>query len=246
MLVLDASRRRARAPLPLFVLLRADRARASAAALRRATSATATSVRDPLRSSRSGCSLSPVPFAIDQVPEKWQRILSLNPMTAVITGFRWCGARRAEPVGAGRRERRGRRASCFVAGLAYFRCVRAALRGHDLMAASRSRSKGSSSATASASCQAAYGTLRDSLAHARRRLRRPRAQARLRGDLGARGRLVRGRRGRGARHHRPQRRRQVDAAQAPVADHRRRRRAGRRSAAASAACSRSAPASTPS
>jgi lipopolysaccharide transport system permease protein len=33
--------------------------------------------------------LSGVMFAVDQIPEKWQWILSLNPMTSVISGWRW-------------------------------------------------------------------------------------------------------------------------------------------------------------
>jgi lipopolysaccharide transport system permease protein len=33
--------------------------------------------------------LSGVMFAVDQIPEKWQWILSLNPMTGVIAGWRW-------------------------------------------------------------------------------------------------------------------------------------------------------------
>jgi lipopolysaccharide transport system permease protein len=33
--------------------------------------------------------LSGVMFAVDQIPEKWQWILSLNPMTSVIAGWRW-------------------------------------------------------------------------------------------------------------------------------------------------------------
>jgi lipopolysaccharide transport system permease protein len=33
--------------------------------------------------------LSGVMFAVDQIPEKWQWILALNPMTAVIAGWRW-------------------------------------------------------------------------------------------------------------------------------------------------------------
>ena len=33
--------------------------------------------------------LSGVMFAVDQIPEKWQWILSLNPMAAVIAGWRW-------------------------------------------------------------------------------------------------------------------------------------------------------------
>ena len=42
--------------------------------------------------------LSGVPFAIDQAPEKWQWILSLNPLTAVVSGWRWCILGSAEPV----------------------------------------------------------------------------------------------------------------------------------------------------
>jgi homopolymeric O-antigen transport system permease protein len=33
--------------------------------------------------------LSGVVYAIDALPEKWQWVLSLNPMTAVISGFQW-------------------------------------------------------------------------------------------------------------------------------------------------------------
>jgi lipopolysaccharide transport system permease protein len=33
--------------------------------------------------------LSGVPFALNGVPEKWQWLLSLNPMTTVIAGWRW-------------------------------------------------------------------------------------------------------------------------------------------------------------
>jgi lipopolysaccharide transport system permease protein len=33
--------------------------------------------------------LSGVPYAIQEIPEKWQWILAFNPMTAVIVGWRW-------------------------------------------------------------------------------------------------------------------------------------------------------------
>jgi lipopolysaccharide transport system permease protein len=33
--------------------------------------------------------VSGVPYAVSEIPEKWQWILSLNPMTAVISGWRW-------------------------------------------------------------------------------------------------------------------------------------------------------------
>ena len=64
------------------------------------------------------------------------------------------------------------------------------------------------------------------------------------GGLGAPRRLVRGSGGAGARHHRAQRRRQVDAPEDPHADRVPDRAAGPRSAAGSAACSRSGRAST--
>ena len=41
--------------------------------------------------------LSGVMFAIDQIPEKWQWILSFNPMSAVIAGWRWAVLDAAAP-----------------------------------------------------------------------------------------------------------------------------------------------------
>jgi lipopolysaccharide transport system permease protein len=65
--------------------------------------------------------LSGVPFAIDQAPEKWQWILSLNPMTAVISGWRWAVLDAPEPqwgqVGVGVAVA----VLLFLAGLTYFR-----------------------------------------------------------------------------------------------------------------------------
>jgi lipopolysaccharide transport system permease protein len=34
--------------------------------------------------------ISGVMYSLDQIPEKWQWILSFNPMSAVIAGWRWC------------------------------------------------------------------------------------------------------------------------------------------------------------
>jgi len=34
--------------------------------------------------------LSGVPYALNGVPVKWQWLLSINPMTTVVTGWRWC------------------------------------------------------------------------------------------------------------------------------------------------------------
>ena len=33
--------------------------------------------------------LSPVAYAVTALPERWQWVLALNPMTGVINGFRW-------------------------------------------------------------------------------------------------------------------------------------------------------------
>ena len=33
--------------------------------------------------------VSAVPYAVQEIPEKWQWILAFNPMTAVVTGWRW-------------------------------------------------------------------------------------------------------------------------------------------------------------
>lgn len=65
--------------------------------------------------------LSGVPFAIESAPEKWQWILSLNPMTAVVAGWRWAVLGATEPnwgqVGV------GVAVACvlLVGGLWYFR-----------------------------------------------------------------------------------------------------------------------------
>jgi lipopolysaccharide transport system permease protein len=65
--------------------------------------------------------LSGVVFAIDRIPEKWQWILAVNPMSTVITGWRWAvlGAAAPDP---------GRAAVgvaiatlVFLGGLAFFR-----------------------------------------------------------------------------------------------------------------------------
>ncbi|MGZ4314354.1 MAG: ABC transporter permease [Gaiellaceae bacterium] len=34
--------------------------------------------------------VSAVPYALNEVPLKWQWILSINPITTVVTGWRWC------------------------------------------------------------------------------------------------------------------------------------------------------------
>jgi lipopolysaccharide transport system permease protein len=42
--------------------------------------------------------VSGVPFAVQEIPEKWQWILALNPMTAVVTGWRWAVLGAPAPV----------------------------------------------------------------------------------------------------------------------------------------------------
>jgi lipopolysaccharide transport system permease protein len=47
--------------------------------------------------------LSAVPFALDGVPLRWQWVLSLNPMTSVIAGWRWTVLGGPQPVPEGAR-----------------------------------------------------------------------------------------------------------------------------------------------
>ena len=191
--------------------------------------------------------LSGVVYAISALPEKWQWLLALNPMTAVISGFQWGRRRHARARSSGK---------TLVSIGADCSCSSSSGSGTSAAPspASRTRSDGdrdltsrsSRRATGSASSRARYGTLRDSLAAAAPPARPSRAPAPLRGDLGAPRRLLRGPRGRGARRHRAERRGQVDAAQDPHPHHDADARGAPRSADASAACSRSGPASIPS
>jgi lipopolysaccharide transport system permease protein len=65
--------------------------------------------------------LSGVMFAVDQIPAKWQWILSFNPMTSVIAGWRWAVLDASQPhwgqVGVGVAVA----VVLFVVGLATFR-----------------------------------------------------------------------------------------------------------------------------
>jgi lipopolysaccharide transport system permease protein len=65
--------------------------------------------------------LSGVMFAVDEIPEKWQWILSLNPMTSVIAGWRWAILDAAAPDPG--QVTVGVAVACllFVGGLAVFR-----------------------------------------------------------------------------------------------------------------------------
>ena len=83
------------------------------------------------------------------------------------------------------------RSCCFLGGLAFFRAVRAAVRGHDLMADRDRRAKGSRKRYRIGELQAAYGTLRESLVACREAVSRAASIAtQPRGDLGAARRLA--------------------------------------------------------
>lgn len=65
--------------------------------------------------------LSGVPYSLDGAPEKWQWLLSLNPLTAVVAGWRWTVLGGPEPVLGQLAVSVGVALLMFVAGIAYFR-----------------------------------------------------------------------------------------------------------------------------
>jgi lipopolysaccharide transport system permease protein len=65
--------------------------------------------------------LSGVMFAVSSIPTKWQWILAFNPMTAVISGWRWAVLDAPEPVWGQVALGGGVTAALFVGGLAVFR-----------------------------------------------------------------------------------------------------------------------------
>jgi lipopolysaccharide transport system permease protein len=65
--------------------------------------------------------LSGVMYAVESLPEKWQWILSLNPMTAVISGWRWAVVDGTAPVWGQVALSVGVAAALFVVGLGVFR-----------------------------------------------------------------------------------------------------------------------------
>jgi lipopolysaccharide transport system permease protein len=67
--------------------------------------------------------LSGVMFAVEQIPEKWQWVLSVNPMTTVISGWRWTVLDSAAPDPAQVAVGVGVAVAVFLAGLAVFRSV---------------------------------------------------------------------------------------------------------------------------
>jgi homopolymeric O-antigen transport system permease protein len=65
--------------------------------------------------------LSAVPYALDQIPTKWQWILSVNPMTAAISGWRWTLLGGAAPNPTRTAIGVAVALTLFVGGLAFFR-----------------------------------------------------------------------------------------------------------------------------
>ena len=64
---------------------------------------------------------SGVVYAISALPEKWQWVLALNPMTAVISGFQWGVVDTAPPDLGKTLVSIAAMAVMFAFGLAYFR-----------------------------------------------------------------------------------------------------------------------------
>ena len=94
---------------------------------------------------------------MNALPEKWQWVLSLNPMTAVITASSWGVLDTApDPARADAVERRRDRRASSSSG-SVLPPLRAAVRRHDLMARRDRQPKGSRSVTASAQLQAPTG-----------------------------------------------------------------------------------------
>ena len=89
---------------------------------------------------------------VAESPTKWQWILSFNPMTAVISGWRWAVSTRPAPrSGAQFALGVAVAAVLFVGGLAFFRTSEPAVRGHDLMPTAIVSPRALPSSTASAS-----------------------------------------------------------------------------------------------
>ena len=65
--------------------------------------------------------LSGVPYSFDGIPAKWQWILSLNPMTAVVAGWRWTILGGPEPIFGQVAVGTGVAVVLLAFGLAYFR-----------------------------------------------------------------------------------------------------------------------------
>jgi lipopolysaccharide transport system permease protein len=65
--------------------------------------------------------LSPVAYSVRALPERWEWVFSLNPMTGVINGFRWTIVGTPAPSAGQLALSLGTAILFFVVGLAYFR-----------------------------------------------------------------------------------------------------------------------------
>jgi lipopolysaccharide transport system permease protein len=65
--------------------------------------------------------VSAVPYALNEVPLKWQWILSINPITTVVTGWRWCVIGGAPPTPEMALLSVGVALLLLLGGLAFFR-----------------------------------------------------------------------------------------------------------------------------
>jgi homopolymeric O-antigen transport system permease protein len=65
--------------------------------------------------------LSGVPYSLHEAPVKWQWLLSLNPMTAVVAGWRWAVIDGPRPVPGQVAVSTAVAVGLFVFGIAYFR-----------------------------------------------------------------------------------------------------------------------------
>lgn len=65
--------------------------------------------------------VSGVPYAVEEIPEKWQWLLSLNPMTGVISGWRWAVVGGSAPDWGQIGVSVAVATALFVGGLAVFR-----------------------------------------------------------------------------------------------------------------------------
>ena len=65
--------------------------------------------------------VSGVPYAVEEIPEKWQWLLALNPMTGVISGWRWAVVDANAPDWGQMSVSVAMAAAAFVVGLVIFR-----------------------------------------------------------------------------------------------------------------------------
>ena len=159
-------------------------------------------------------------------PAHCASLFALNPMTGVIGGFRWACSGSSPPaatmwISIGVVVVAARRRPVLLQ--AHGAGVRGCGVGHERHR--RQRASGARQDVPHRRRRARHRTLRDTLVQRRQAADRAhppprRGDASRRGALGLAGRRPRGARGRGARHHRPQRRRQEHAAQGALAHHR--------------------------